>query len=198
MAKRTITIEDAVKASFDIVEPTGHDYFLALDISSSMTWNAINNIWLKPFQIAGIMALATVKAEKNYFVGGFSDNFIQLRITKNTSYNQVSNENSAIWNQSFGGTNAGAAYEYALNKKAQADVFVFYTDSESWGGTQPSQLLKRYRNQFNKNAKAIYITLVPYGDHITLADPKDPQSYDIAGFTASTPKLISMIAQGNI
>jgi 60 kDa SS-A/Ro ribonucleoprotein len=59
-------------------------------------------------------------------------------------------------------------------------------------------MLLKYRKEINPDAKAIYVTLVPYGDKVTLADPKDPMSYDIAGFSSQTPKIISMIAEGLI
>ena len=48
----------------------------------------------------------------------------------------------------------------------------------------------------NPDAKAIYISLVP--NDITLVDPKDPNSWDIAGFDPSTPRLIQSIASGEL
>lgn len=208
----TDIIEDGIEASFEVLEPTGLDYFHALDVSGSMMGNLFGgrsaNQWLKPFQIAGIMALATVKAEKNYFVGGFDTRFKVLsKLTKKTSYSQVTNFRSGIWPNDFGGTDASVAYRYAIDNKKHADLFVFWTDSESWAGGShwgrkntghPAELLKEYRKKVNRNAKAVYVTLVPYGDEITLVDPKDAGSYDIAGFTSQTPKMIQMIAEGKI
>lgn len=207
-------IENAVEASFDVLEPTGQRFFHALDVSGSMTGGMFlgrsgpGNQWLKPYQIAGIMALATIKAEKNYFVGGFDTNFKVLsRFTKKTSYSQVTDHNSGIWPRNFGGTDASVAYRHAIDKKQEADVFVFWTDSESWAGGgiygrrgtgHPADLLKSYRKKVNKNAKAIYVTLVPYGDQVTLVDPDDAGSYDIAGFTSQTPKMIQLIAEGKL
>lgn len=200
-------IEDAVEASFDVLEPTGKRFFHALDVSASMT-GGFGNQWLKPYQIAGIMALATVKAEKNYFVGGFDMNFKVLsKLTKKTSYSQVTDfRGGGIWPRDFGGTDASVAYRYAIDNNRKADVFVFWTDSESWaGGTwsqrntgHPADLLKKYRKRVNRKAKAIYVTLVPYGDQITLVDPTDTDSYDIAGFTSQTPKMIQLIAEGKL
>ncbi|MEM8643063.1 MAG: hypothetical protein AAGG51_30240 [Cyanobacteria bacterium P01_G01_bin.54] len=48
----------------------------------------------------------------------------------------------------------------------------------------------------NPNAKAVYITLAPYG--ITLVDPKDPLSWDLGGLDPGTPCIIQMIAQGEL
>lgn len=193
-------LEDAVHNSFITQEPTGKHFFHALDISGSMGWADMPGLFLNPFEIESIMALTTVKTEKNYYVGGFSDSFIQL-----PEFRSKSTIKSAITEarrHGFGGTNAASAYEHAIEQNIYTDVFVFWTDSENWGGRynggQPSLKLKEYRKKVNPEAKAIYITLVPYGDKVTLSDPKDPLSYDIGGFSSQTPKLISMIAEGMI
>jgi 60 kDa SS-A/Ro ribonucleoprotein len=205
-------LEDAIETSFDVLEPTGNHFFHALDVSGSMSgplpMSKNSNNWLKPYQIAGIMALASVKAEKNYYVGGFDTEFKQLaNLNKKTSYSEVTNFQSRVWPHNFGGTDASSAYRHAIDKNIKTDVFVFWTDSESWAGGSyifdtrsrtvtghPSELLKQYRKKVNKDAKAVYVTLIPYSDQITLVDPKDKKSYDIAGFTSQTPKLIQMIA----
>lgn len=185
-------LDKAVNDCFDVLEPTGKDFFFALDVSGSMTGGRVGTMWMTPYEVEGVMSLASIKSEKNYFVGGFNDSFTPIdTLRKNTSFKQSMN----FWRGGFGSTDASQAYEYAIKNKVYTDVFVFFTDSESWSGWRhPSQALAEYRTKINKNAKAIYVTLVPNGDHITLADPKDPHSYDIAGFTSETPKLISMIA----
>jgi len=185
-------LSQAINDSFDILEPTGKTFFYALDVSGSMGGGQVGNLWMTPFEIEGIMALASIKSEKDYFVGGFNTNFEQIdSLRKSTSFKDARH----FWKGSFGGTDASSAYDYAIKNNTYADVFVFFTDSESWAGNKhPSQALAQYRNKINKNAKAIYVTLTSYGDHISLVDPKDILSYDIAGFSAETPKLIQMIA----
>jgi 60 kDa SS-A/Ro ribonucleoprotein len=75
----------------------------------------------------------------------------------------------------------------------KADVICFWTDCESWAGRRhPSQALAEYRAKMNRNVKAVYVTLVP--NQITLADPQDPQSWDIAGFDPGAPRLLQMLA----
>lgn len=192
-------MEDGIEKCFEVVEPTGLKFFYALDVSSSMTWAEAGNTWLTPLETQGILALASVRSEKDYFVGGFSNNFIQLRnFTKKTTYGNVIDVRSNVWPSDFGDTDASSAYKYAISNQVRVDTFVFITDSESWMGYHPAANLKEYRSKINKDAIAIYITLVPYGDHITLADPKDKGSYDIAGFTSETPKLINMIANREV
>jgi len=193
-------MNQGIQDCFEVLEPTGKQFFYALDVSGSMTGNMVGNMWLAPYQVAGILALASVKSEKNYFVGGFDTRFKVLqRITKNCSYSEIVDWGSGVWPGNFGGTNASVAYDYAIKNDIFADVFVFVTDSESWTGHRhPSQALKEYRSKINPNAKSIYITLVPYSDRVSLVDPKDPRSYDVASFTSQTPKMIQMVANDEI
>jgi len=191
-------IENAIESAFEILEPTGKIFFHALDVSGSMTSPTIGNLSLTPVQIESIIALATMRAEKDYFVGGFSNYFIELNNFRRTSSFRDVIDCKHLEGISFSGTNAAAAFEYATENKIYTDVFVCWTDNESWLGIHPALALKEYRNKINPEAKAIYITLQTYGDKITLVDPKDNNSYDIAGFSSDTIKLIQMITMGEI
>lgn len=196
-------LDQAVNDAFEVIEPTGKSFFHALDISGSMSWGGysgigfgIGNLALDPMQVAGIMALATVKAEKDYFVGGFSHYFIELpKLNKRTSFQDVITGRH-VAGLSFGGTNASLAYKYATKEKMPVDIFVNWTDNMSWLGDHPTDALADYRSKVNPEARAVYVTLATYGDNITLVDPKDNRSYDIAGFSSETPKLIQLFAEG--
>ncbi len=144
-------------------------------------------------EIAMVMALVSAKAEKNYAIRGFSTTFKDLRITASDSFHSAMKK---VSHQNFGGTDASSAYKWAIKHKFWADVICFWTDSESWAGTQPCQKLAEYRCQVNPNVKAIYVTLAPY--QLTLVDPTDPLSWDFAGFDPSMPRIIQMIANGDV
>lgn len=85
-----------------------------------------------------------------------------------------------------------------IKNKFKADVICFWADSESWANSykHSSQALAEYRKKVNPNAKAVYVTLAPY--QITLVDPQDPLSWDFGGFDPGTPRVIQMIAQGEV
>lgn len=187
-------LEKAVELSFDTLEPTGKAFMHAVDISSSMSWSVVNSMGLSCCEIATVMALATAKAEKNYIIRGFSTEFRDLGITAKDSFSAAVKKAS---NQNFGGTDASVAYDWMIKHKFFADVVCFWTDSESWAGNKhPTQGLAEYRKKVNPNAKAVYITLAPY--QITLVDPKDANSWDLGGFDPSTPRVIQMIANGEL
>ncbi len=186
-------LETAVELSFEVVEPTGKSFMHAVDVSGSMG-SLVADMGLSCCEIATTMALVTAKAEKNYTIRGFATDFRNLDITAKDSFSSAVRKAS---NQNFGGTDASVAYDWMIKNKFKADVVCFWTDSESWAGRRhPSQALAEYRNKVNRNVKAVYVTLAPY--RITLVDPKDPLSWDLAGFDPSTPRVIQMLATGEL
>jgi 60 kDa SS-A/Ro ribonucleoprotein len=187
-------LEKALEMSFDAIEPTGKVFMHAVDISGSMSYYSVSSINLTCCEIATTMALASAKAEKNYAIRGFSTEFIDLKINRSDSFSSAIKKASDL---NFGGTDASSTYKWMIKNNFYADVICFWTDCESWAGNQhPTQALAEYRQKVNPDAKAIYISLVP--NNISLVDPKDPNSWDIAGFDPSTPRLIQSIASGEL
>lgn len=187
-------LEKALEMSFDVVKPTGKVFMHAVDVSGSMSWGVVNSVGLSCCEIATAMALVTAKAEKNYAIHGFSTHFCDLGITATDSFSSALTKTS---NQNFGGTDASVAYDWMIKNKFKADVICFWTDSESWAGNKhPSQALARYRQKINPHIKAVYVTLAPY--KLTLVDPQDPLSWDMGGFDPGIPRIIQMLANGDI
>ncbi len=186
-------LEKAVELSFDVVQPTGKVFMHAVDVSGSMGF-PIADMGLTCCEVAATMALVTAKAEKSYMIRGFSSQFYGLGITAKDTFRSAVDKAS---DKNFGGTDASVAYEWMIRKKYKADVICFWTDNESWAGDKhPSQALAEYRNKVNPNIKAVYITLAPY--QITLVDPNDPLSWDLGGFDPGTPRIIQMLATGEL
>ncbi len=186
-------LEKSLALSFDVVQPTGKVFMHAVDVSGSMGC-PITDMGLTCCEVAATMALVTAKAEKNYMIRGFATDFRDLGITANDSFRSAVRKAS---NQNFGGTDASVAYDWMIKNKFKADVVCFWTDSESWAGYKhPSQALAEYRQKVNPNTKAVYITLTPY--RITLVDPKDPLSWDLGGFDPGIPRIIQILATGEL
>ncbi|MEO0852532.1 MAG: TROVE domain-containing protein, partial [Cyanobacteria bacterium J06648_11] len=147
-------LERALELSFETLKPTGQVFLHAIDVSGSMSYYTVGSIGLSCCEIATVMALASAKAEQNYAVRGFATQFRDLGITARDSF-QSAMQKAA--NQNFGATDASVAYDWAIKTKFKADVFCFWTDSESWAGKRhPSQALAEYRRKVNSKAKAIY------------------------------------------
>ena len=187
-------LEKAVELSFEVVEPTDKVFMHAVDVSGSMSCGVVDSVGLSCCEIATTMALVTAKAEKNYMIRGFSTQFRDLGITAKDSFSSAIAKAS---NQNFGGTDASVAYDWMIQHKFKADVVCFWTDNESWAGNRhPSQALAEYRKKVNPQVKAVYVTLAPY--QITLVDPQDSLSWDLAGFDPGTPRIIQMLATGEL
>ena len=90
----------------------------------------------------------------------------------------------------MGGTDCAQPMLYAMKKKLEVDVFIVYTDCETWAGAiHPSEALKQYRKASGiSNAKLIVCAMTSNG--FTLADPDDPGMMDMAGFDSAAPEVI--------
>ena len=195
-------LEASVEKAFDALEPTGLRYQFNVDVSASMFWNRIGNLSMYPGEIAALMALSGVKSEKNTFVGGFTTNFAPFNMTKRTSFLDAMTYGSSTWpNERMGGTDASQGYRDAEAKGRVVDVFVNLTDNMTWAGysNHPTQALQSYRKKLNRKARAVYLTIEPgYGDRVTLVDPNDPLSTDMAGFSADSIRYMQMFATGEL
>jgi len=187
-------LEKALEMSFEVVEPTGKVFMHAVDVSGSMSYGVVDSVGLSCCEIATAMALVTAKAEKNYEIRGFATDFRYLGITAKDTFSSALKKST---NQNFGGTDASVAYDWMIKNKFKADVICFWTDSESWAGNKhPSEALAQYRKKINPDIKAVYVTLAPY--QLTLVDPNDTLSWDMGGFDPGIPRIIQMLANGEL
>ena len=97
----------------------------------------------------------------------------------------------------MGGTDCAQPMIYAKEKKLDVDVFIVYTDNETWAGRiHPSEALKQYRESSGIDAKLIVTAMS--ANKFTIADPNDGGMLDIAGFDSAAPEVIRKFAIGEI
>jgi len=181
-------LERAFELSFGAVSPTGRRWVLALDVSSSMTCGDVGGIpGLTPRVAAAAMALVTLSVEETCHVMAFTHGIVPLDIHRGMKLGQVI---SATSNLPFGGTDCALPMLWALQNRVEADVFVVYTDSETWAGEiHPAEALRRYRREMGIDAKLIVVGMVSNG--FTIADPNDPGMLDVVGMDTATPEVMS-------
>lgn len=186
------TLNDAFYASFDNVQDTGAGYFMGVDCSGSMFGATVNGSPnLTAAEVAGVMALAIVKKQSNYWIGGFNNTMSELKISPNMRLDAVLKVIQAF---KWGSTDCSLPMTHALdNGFTDVDMFTVITDNETYAGRmQPVQALKQYRDKHVKTAKLVVIgTSV---SNFTIADPKDPGMMDIAGFDTAAPAIIADFA----
>ena len=94
----------------------------------------------------------------------------------------------------MGGTDCALPMLDALEKNLTVDVFVIYTDSESWAGAiHPVQALRKYRDKTGIPAKLIVCGMVSNG--FSIANPDDGGMLDVVGMDASVPQVIGDFAR---
>ena len=94
----------------------------------------------------------------------------------------------------MGRTNCALPMLYAKENKLEVDVFVIYTDSETWyGDIHPKTALDMYRQEMGRPAKCAVVAMV--ANNFSIADPMDAGMLDFVGFDTVTPALLSDFAR---
>jgi 60 kDa SS-A/Ro ribonucleoprotein len=79
-----------------------------------------------------------------------------------------------------------------MQHKEKVDVFVVYTDSETWfGQIHPMQALRQYREKLGIRAKLIVVGMTSNG--FSVADPDDAGALDddVVGFDSAVPSVMA-------
>jgi 60 kDa SS-A/Ro ribonucleoprotein len=185
-------LDEAFYFAFDNVEPTNKRYMLALDVSSSMDYGQVSGVpGLSPRVASAAMALVTARTEANYTMMAFQTQFVPLSLSPRS---RLDDAIRTVSNLNFGGTDCAQPMLYASRVGMPVDVFIVYTDSETWAGSiHPPQALKRYREQMGIDAKLIVVGME--GNRFTIADPNDPGMLDVVGFDTAVPEAIAAFAR---
>lgn len=210
-------LEDAFYRSFTNVEPSDKRHLIALDISGSMDSGMVGGVPLTPREAAGAMAMVTAAAARDNYEAvtfscagvndgwysprrsrwaghGLRDGIEPFMLSPRQRLTDVVQNMHAL---PMGGTDCALPMEYAIAEKREVDVFVIYTDNETWAGdVHPMQALAEYRRQSGIEARLVVVGLT--ATDFTIADPADPGTLDVVGFDSSAPALIGDFAAGRI
>lgn len=183
-------LDDAFYAAFESVEPTEKRYLLGIDVSGSMGFPLKAGVTCA--EAAAAMAMVTLRTEPACTPMAFAHEFRPLHLSARMRLDDVLRHTT---NQNFGGTDCALPMLYAADAKLQVDVFVVYTDSETWfEKVHPVQALAEYRHKTGIPAKLVVMGMA--GNRYTIADPKDPGMLDVVGFDASVPVALEAFVRG--
>jgi len=188
-------LDKAFYLSFGNVVPANKRWVLGLDVSGSMECGTIAGMpGLTPRVASAALALITAATEPSTQIMGFSTKFVPLKISPRQRLDDVLKTVSGL---PFSGTDCALPMMWALKNKVEADVFVVYTDSETWfGKVHPVQALREYREKTGIAAKLIVVGMVT--NEFSIADPNDAGMLDVVGFDTATPQLISDFAREGV
>ena len=182
-------IDDAFYVAFGTIEKTDESYLMGVDCSGSMQSCPVNGSPnLTAVEVAGVMALACVKNQPNYWIGGFNHKMGELKITPKQRLDAVIKTILAF---SWGSTDASLPFKHAMQNNMAVDKFVVITDNDINTGGQPVLALRDYRKKTGKAAKSVVIATSM--SEFTIADPKDAGMLDIAGFDSAAPQIIAQL-----
>lgn len=213
-------VVDALDAAFynayGAIEPTGKRTLLALDVSGSMGGHAAG-MPISCREASAALALVTMATEQDVTVVGFTaagrsawrggggggrrrslfgldTGVSELAISPRQ---RLDDAVRSIAGMSFGATDCALPAQWARETGRDFDSIAIYTDSETWaGGEHPHQSLKRYRDHVGHDVRQAVLGMT--ATDISIADPTDPHSLDIAGLDSAVPTLLADFSRGNV
>lgn len=188
-------LDKAYHLSFMNVEPTRKKFLLAIDVSGSMSVPCIGSTTITCRDAAAAMMMVTARTEKHYDVVAFSHKLMPMDIKKKDTLPEIIKKTSEL---PFGGTDCALPMLWAEENKKKYDVFIIYTDSETWyGKIHPSRALLDYRKSSGiSDAKLIVVGMASNG--FSIADPDDLGMLDIVGFDSAAPQTIAEFSMGKL
>jgi 60 kDa SS-A/Ro ribonucleoprotein len=210
LARVIDALDAAFYASWGTVEPAGKRTLVALDVSGSMT-QAVSGLPLSCREASAALALVTLATEPESECVGFASAATPSRIRHgggNLAFRGITglalsprqrldDAVRSVSDLPFGGTDCALPMMAALERGASFDTFVIVTDSETWAGPiHPHQALVRYREQTGIDARLVVVGMT--ATDVSIADPTDPGTLDVAGFDSAAPSLISAFSRGDL
>jgi 60 kDa SS-A/Ro ribonucleoprotein len=196
-------LDRAFYLAFENAPTTGKRVMLALDVSGSMSARVNGMQYLDCREASAAMALVTAASEPKHmftaFTAGSYPSRWSPRLGSGLSILAISPRErlddvvKRISGLAFGGTDCALPMLEALKHQWPVDLFVIYTDSETWAGkVHPSQALRQYRERTGIPAKLVVVGMASNG--FSIADPGDAGMLDVVGFDTATPLVIADFA----
>ncbi|MFC4638839.1 RNA-binding protein Rsr [Deinococcus hohokamensis] len=201
-------LDQAFSLAFGAVRPAGRRFVLGLDVSGSMDAGMIAGVpGLTPRLGTAAMSLVTTRTEPRTTSlafsasttgfggrwGGGEPGLTPLTFSART---RLDDAVKAMSDVPMGGTDCALPMLWAARHKVEADVFVVYTDNETWAGpVHPAVALQEYRQKMGLAARLIVVGMT--ATRFTIADPKDAGMLDLVGFDSSAPQVMAEFAAGH-
>lgn len=159
-------VYDALEVSVGNIPQIGNggQIVVAPDVSGSMDGTTIAKS-VSASDVAGIFAGAIWKANPQARVIPFGTDTHESDVSASPR-DTVMTIAKAIGKIYGGGTDLGAPVRALIKDGTKADLFIGITDSEDWAGRGFLSDWEDYKRKVNKDAKAVLIQLVAYGDRV--------------------------------
>jgi 60 kDa SS-A/Ro ribonucleoprotein len=193
-------LDRAFYLAFRNAPATGKRVMLALDVSGSMSARVNGMPYLDCREASAAMALVTAASEPSHlftaFTAGSHPSRWSPRLGSGLSTLAISPRQrlddvvQRIRSLEFGGTDCALPMLEAGRHRWPIDLFVIYTDNETWAGSvHPSQALREYRERIGIPARLAVVAMASNG--FSIADPADAGMLDVVGFDPAVPQVIA-------
>jgi 60 kDa SS-A/Ro ribonucleoprotein len=197
-------LDAAFYLAFGAVEPARRRMMLALDVSGSMGMSVLGMEHLSCREASAAMALVTAVREPQHMFTAFTAGSYPsmwghlgsgLSVLSLSARQRLDDVVTQISGLRFGGTDCALPMTEALKQQWPIDLFVVYTDNETWAGrVHPAQALCEYRERMGIPARLVVVGMASNG--FSIADPADAGMLDVVGFDAAVPQVIADFAAG--
>jgi 60 kDa SS-A/Ro ribonucleoprotein len=191
-------LDAAFYAAFGAVEPAGKRTLLAVDVSGSMGV-PISGLPITAREASAALALVQLATEPESTAVGFAAKLggwgnTALKPLAISPRQRLDDALRVVDAMPFGATDCALPMLYAAEQGLEVDVFVIYTDNETWvGNVHPHQALRAYRERTGIPAKLVVVGMTATG--FSIADPDDAGMLDVVGFDAAAPAVMADFAR---
>ena len=199
-------LDAAFYAAFGAVEPANKRTLIALDVSGSMGFDAISGLPITPREASAALALVTMATEPSCDVVGFTGGggYYSRRQSKEpiselsiSPRQRLDDAIRSVSDLPFGSTDCALPMLWAAEKGRDYDTILVITDNETWAGhVHPHQALVEYRRKVGHDVRQIVIGMT--ANDVSIADPNDPHTLDVAGFDSAVPNLVADFSRGQV
>jgi hypothetical protein len=197
--------------AFKNVSPTGKRYMVALDVSGSMDAACMGCPSISCRMASAALALMLYETEPKVYLRGFTAESSYYGSTSSSANNGFRNFDPNVrrgmtlqqfisaTNAPFGPTDCSLPMRRAIEDGlTDIEAFIVMTDSETYAGPiHPQVALENYR-RFSKNPNVKLIVVGMTSNCLTIADPNDRNTLNLAGFDTAMPEIIAMFVQGEL
>lgn len=195
-------LDGAFYAAFGAVEPAGKRTLIALDVSGSMGSSA-SGLPLSCREVSAALALVTMATEPEVDVVGFTGRGVwgggdtRLKELSISPRQRLDDAVRAVSDLPFGSTDCALPMVWARENRREYDTIVVMTDNETWSGhIHPHEALREYRESVVPGARLAVVAMT--ATEVSIADPSDPGSLDIAGMDSAVPTLLADFSRGTL
>jgi 60 kDa SS-A/Ro ribonucleoprotein len=197
------TLTQTFLKAFKNVKPTGKNFMIGLDVSGSMDCRCMGCPAISCRQASAALALMLYETEPSVSVRGFSAAYMSssgfYNFDSYVKHGMTLDQFITATSASFGPTDCSLPMRRAIEEGSKhIDVFIIMTDNETFAGpVHPQVALENYRKFANKpDAKLIVVGMT--ANSLTIADPNDRNTLNLAGFDTAMPEIISMFVRGEL